>query len=314
MSAPVWLWITLGGVVGGLLMIDVLVVHRTPSVVTLRRATLESAVWIAISLAFGTLVWASLGAAAGGEYYSAYLTEKALSVDNVFVWAVILAHFRVPREFQHRVLFWGVMVALVLRFGFISLGVTLLGRLEWLFYVFGAVLLVTAWRLVSSSETDVDPDAGRMLRLARRVVPSVPEFNGQHFLVRHEGRLVATTLFFVLVAIETTDLVFAVDSLPAVLALTQDRFVALSSNAFAVLGLRALYFMFADLHDRFRYLEPGLAIILAFVGLKMILEAGIGSLTLHISTPISLGVIVVVLGGAITASMSEARSTAAPSR
>lgn len=314
MLAPAWLWITLGGVVGGLLVIDVLVVHRVPSVVSLRRATLESATWIAISLAFGTLLWATLGGAAGGEYYSAYLTEKALSVDNVFVWTVILGHFKVPREFQHRVLFWGVMVALVLRFCFISLGVTLLGRLDWLFYVFGAVLLITAWRLVASDDTDLDPDAGRMLRLVRTVVPSIPEFDGQHFFVRRQGQVVATTLFFVLIAIETTDLVFAVDSLPAVLALTQDRFVALSSNAFAVLGLRALYFIFADLQGRFRYLEPGLAIILAFVGAKMIFEAGIGSWSLHISTPISFGVIVVVLGGAISASVLATRSTAAPSR
>jgi tellurite resistance protein TerC len=289
-DVPIWIWFAFLALISVLLIVDLLLVHRTPHAPTTKEAAIESAVWISIGVAFTGAIFAWHGGQAAGEYISGYLIEKSLSVDNVFVWALIMSYFAVPREFQFRVLFWGVFGALVLRFIFIFAGVALLEQFEWLLFVFGAFLLFTAFRLLRQGEEEVHPEQNPVLRLVRRVIPSTTEYNGQHLFVRHGRKLLATPLLAVLIVIETSDVVFAVDSIPAILAVSREQFIVFSSNAFAILGLRALYFLLADLRDRFRYLQQGLAVILAFVGVKMILAEWY-----HIDTFISLGVIALVL-------------------
>ncbi len=246
--------------------------HREPKVIPLKHAAIESAVWIAIGLSFGLLVLAWHGGEAAGEYWSGYLIEQSLSVDNVFVWAVILTYFAVPIEFQFRVLFWGIFGALVLRAGFIFAGVALLDAFSWVLYLFGAFLLYTAVKIARHDEAEVDPTRNIGLRLVQRVVPSTTAYDGQRLFTREGRRRVATPLFAVLVMIETTDVVFAVDSIPAVLAVAREQFIVFSSNAFAILGLRSLYFCLTGMADRFRFLNVGLGVILAYVGVNMLLS------------------------------------------
>lgn len=299
-----WGWAAFLVLIGSLLLVDLLLVHREAHVPTFRRAAVESAVWIALGLSFTAVIWMIGGGPAAGEYVTGYLIEKSLSVDNVFVWAVILTYFKVPRAYQHRVLFWGIFGALFLRAVFIFAGVALLDRLEWLIYVFGAFLVVTALRLVVGPDDDFNPAESRVLRWFRRVVPSTDDYDGHRMFTVRDGVRLATPLFFVLVVVETTDVIFAVDSIPAILAVARDQFIVFTSNAFAILGLRALYFLLADLHGRFRYLEEGLAVILTFVGVKMILAAGIPGTDLewHPPTWLSLAVIAVILAVAVTVS------------
>ena len=289
-DVPIWIWFAFLALISVLLIVDLLLVHRTPHAPTTKEAAIESAVWISIGVAFTGAIFAWHGGQAAGEYISGYLIEKSLSVDNVFVWALIMSYFAVPREFQFRVLFWGVFGALVLRFVFIFAGVALLEQFEWLLFVFGAFLLVTAFRLLRQGEEEVHPEQNPVLRLVRRVIPSTTEYNGQHLFVRHGRKLLATPLLAVLIVVESSDVVFAIDSIPAILAVSREQFIVFSSNAFAILGLRALYFLLADLRDRFRYLQEGLAVILAFVGIKMIITEWY-----HIDTFVSLGVIALVL-------------------
>jgi tellurite resistance protein TerC len=293
-----WVWGVFLAVVVTLLVADLLLVHKTAHVITSREAAIESAVWISIGVAFTLVVWKAWGGQAAGEYISGYLIEKSLSVDNVFVWAIILSYFAVPREFQFRVLFWGVFGALVLRFVFIFAGVGLLNRFEWMLFVFGGFLIFTALRLLRHQEEEIHPEHNPVLKAVRRVVPSTSEYDDQRMFTRIDGRKLATPLFAVLVVIETSDVIFAVDSIPAILAVSRHTFIVFSSNAFAILGLRALYFLLADLRDKFDYLQPGLAVILAFVGTKMIVAEWY-----HIPTFLSLGVIALVLTVAIVASI-----------
>ena len=293
-----WQWAALGALVAGLLLVDLLLIHREAHEVTFREAAIESAVWIAIGLSFGLVVLWWHGGQAAGEYYSGYLIELSLSVDNVFVWAVILAFFLVPKAYQFRVLFWGVFGAIVLRAIFIFAGVALIESFTWILYVFGAFLIYTAWKIAFHDETHVDPDRNIALRLVRRVVPSTTEYDGQKLFTIENAKRVATPLFAVLIMIETTDVVFAVDSIPAILAVSRNQFIVLSSNAFAILGLRSLYFCLAGMADRFRYLNIGLGVILAFVGVKMLLTD-----LYHIPTPVALGVIILTLAVAVLASL-----------
>lgn len=288
----------MGITVAVLLAVDILVIHREAHEVGARRAGIESAIWIAIGITFGVIVLVGYGGAAAGEWFSGYLIELSLSVDNVFVWALIFAFFTVPRAFQHRVLFWGVFGAVVLRGLFIFAGVELINRFEWVLFVFGGFLLFTALRLVRQREAQIDPSTNPFLKLVRRIVPSTDEYNGQHLFTHEGGRRLATPLFAVLVLVETTDVLFAVDSVPAVLAVSREQFIVLTSNAFAILGLRALYFLLADMHTRFQYLQQGLAFILAFVGVKMI-----ASHWVHLATWISLLVIALVLSVSVFASL-----------
>jgi tellurite resistance protein TerC len=250
-------------------------------------------------------VIASFGSTAGGEWFSGYLIEYSLSIDNVFVWALILAYFKVPAQYQRRVLFWGVFGALVLRAAFIFAGLALITRFEWMLFIFGAFLLYTAAKLLFSQDDAVDPSQSRFLKVVHRFVPTTPELHGHKMFVRINGKRFATPLFAVLLLVEGTDVLFAVDSVPAVLAVSKEQFIVFTSNAFAIMGLRSLYFMLADMRARFSYLQQGLAIILAFVGVKMII-----SRWYHIATPVSLLVIVLVLVVSVSFSLQRTRGLA----
>ena len=293
-DVPAWAWVALLGAIALLLVFDLLVVHRDAHVIHVREALRASIVWITIGVAFALVVWAAFGGSAAGEYVSGYLIEKSLSVDNVFVWAIILTYFRIPAQFQHRVLFWGIFGALALRAVFIFAGVALIEKFDWVLYVFGAFLVYTAVKLVLEGEEEMDPSSTRLMRFINKVVPSTPDYDGQRLFTRVDGRRLATPLFSVLILIELTDVLFAVDSVPAVLAVSREQFIVFSSNAFAIMGLRALYFLLADAHARFAYLKEGLAIILAFVGVKMLITKWY-----HIPTWLSLVVIAIVLVVAI---------------
>jgi tellurite resistance protein TerC len=306
-DVPLWVWIALLAAITLMLVVDLMLVHRTPHEISIKEAAIESAVWISIGLAFtGVMFWWQ-GGQASGEYLAGYLIEKSLSVDNVFVWAVIFSYFAVPRKYQFRVLFWGIFGALVLRGIFIYAGVRLLEAFDWVIYVFGAFLLITAWRIYRHAGTEVHPEDNPILKLVQRVIPSTPELDGQKLFTRKYGRLLATPLFAVLILVETTDVVFAVDSIPAILAVSHEEFIVFSSNAFAILGLRALYFLLAGMQGRFRYLNAGLGVILAFVGVKMLLTE-----VYHMPTWLSLTVIAVVLTVTIWASLRADNREAEP--
>lgn len=294
LSVPGWAWVTLVAFICALLAFDILVVHRKAHDVHIREAAIESAVWISLGLAFTGVVALAFGGSAAGEYVSGYLIEKSLSIDNVFVWALILSYFKIPTKYQHRVLFWGIFGALALRAVFIFAGVALIEKFDWILYVFGAFLVFTAVKLVVEDDEEIDPASGRFFALVNRTVPSTTEFDGQKLFTRVNGRRLATPLFAVLILIELTDVLFAVDSVPAVLAVSREQFIVFSSNAFAILGLRALYFLLADAHTRFAYLKEGLAIILAFVGVKMLIVRWY-----HVPTAVSLLFIAIVLVAAV---------------
>jgi tellurite resistance protein TerC len=283
----VWLAVV-GGIVIALLT-DLFVFHRDPHEVTMCEAAVSSGVWIAIGVAFGVGVWLVGGSEPGGEWFAGYLIEKALAVDNIFVFAVILGAFAIPPARQHRLLFFGVLGALVLRGAFIAVGASLLDAFSWVMYLFGAFLVLTGVRLARGSEHQIDPTRNPVLRLLR-------------------GPFRLTAFGAALVAIETTDVVFALDSIPAVFAVTDDPFIVFTSNAFAMLGLRALYFLLADAVQRFRYLGKGLAAVLVFVGVKMLLVE-----VVHVPIAVSLVAIVAILATAVTASL-RAAPVATPSR
>ena len=287
-----------------LLLIDILVLHRTPKVPTVRRAALETMSWLLIGASFGVIVVATWGGAAGGEWFSGYLIEYSLSIDNVFVWAIILSLFKVPMAYQHRVLFWGVFGALVLRAAFLFAGIALVNRFDITLVIFGAFLLYTAVKLVIEDEDEANNLAdNRFMRLVNRLIPSTDQFDGQKLFTRIDGRRLATPLFGVLILVDLVDLLFAVDSVPAVLAVSGEQFIVFTSNAFAIMGLRSLYFLLADMRARFSYLQEGLAIILAFVGVKMILTFFL----VHIETWISLLVIALVLLASVGFSLRKTR-------
>jgi len=301
-DVPLWVWGALVAALAAMLIADLLLVHRSAHVITFKEAAIESAIWISIGLAFTIVILVWQGGTAGGEYLAGYLIEKSLSVDNVFVWAVIFSYFGVPREYQFRVLFWGIFGALVLRAIFIFAGVALIEQFDWILYIFGAFLIVTAVRIARHKEAEVHPESNPILKLVRRVVPSTSEYDGQKLFTRANGRRLATPLFAVLILVETTDVVFAVDSIPAILAVSREEFIVFSSNAFAILGLRALYFLLAGMAGKFRYLNVGLGVILAFVGTKMLIVEWY-----HFPTWASLLIITVVLTVAIWASLRADR-------
>ncbi len=301
-DVPAWAWLALVSVIVVLLLLDLLLVHRTPHVISFKEAAIESAVWVALGLGFIVVMLVWQGGPAAGEYFAGYLIEKSLSVDNVFVWAVIFSYFAVPPQYQFRVLFWGVFGALVLRAIFIFAGVALLEAFDWILYVFGAFLLFTAVKIARHSGSEVHPERNPVLKLVRRVVPTSNHYDGQKLFTRDGGRRVATPLFTVLVLVEATDVVFAVDSVPAILAVSREPFIVFASNAFAILGLRALYFLLAGMAGKFRYLNIGLGVILGFVGLKMILVE-----VIHLPVWLSLLVISTILATSIWASLRADR-------
>jgi tellurite resistance protein TerC len=295
-GTPGWAWAAASGVILGLLALD-LAANRGQQ--ALRRAVLVSAGWVAAAVAFGAILIAWRGGGAGQEYFTAYLVEKALSIDNIFVFALLFEAFAVPAAYQHRVLFAGIAGALALRAGFIAAGATLLEHLAWAGYLFGALLIAAAVRMARGGPT---AGAGHRLvaRALRTVMPVSDGYDGARFLTRIDGKLAATPLLAVLVVIETTDVIFAADSIPAALGVTTDMFLVFTSNAFAVLGLRALYFVLAGALREFGYLRQGLTVMLAFIGLKMLL-AGV----VHIPATLSLGVIILIITTAVLLSVAQ---------
>jgi tellurite resistance protein TerC len=305
-TVDLWIWGAFVAFVLAMLALDLLVFQREAHAVSVREALAWSLVWIGLGLGFGLIIWAWQGGDAAGEYYAGYLIEKSLSVDNVFVFALLFSYFAVPAEYQHRVLFWGVLGALVLRAAFIAGGAALLDAFHWMIFVFGALLVVTGIRMATHRLEEVRPDRNPVLRLLRRLVPMTDGYRGPRFVVREEGRRWITPLLAVLVVVETTDVVFAIDSIPAIFAITTDTFLVFTSNAFAILGLRALYFLLAGAMTTFAYLKLGLSVILVFVGLKMGLSEWV-----HVPIGMSLGVIAGVLTVAIVASLVRQRRGAA---
>jgi tellurite resistance protein TerC len=295
-------WIIFIVLVGGLLALDLLVFHRHARAVSMREAAAWVTVWVILGLGFGAFIFATRGPTTGAEYLAGYLIEYSLSMDNVFVFAVLFGYFAVPPAYQHRLLFWGVLGAIVFRAIFIVGGTVLLDSFHVVIYFFGALLLYTAWRMVKAGTGHVDPANNPVLRLVRRVIPVTESYEGQSFFVRRNGKLWATPLFAALVVIESSDIMFAIDSVPAILAITTDPFIVFTSNAFAIMGLRSLYFLLAGLIDRFEYLKYGLAALLAFAGLKMLTSD-----IFHLDVWLSLGIIVGILGISILVSLLATR-------
>lgn len=301
-TGTLWLWIGFNALIIGLLVLDLGVFHRKARSVSIKEAIIWSIVWIGLALLFNASIYILSGPEPAVQFLTGYLVEKSLSVDNIFIFVLIFTAFKVPAIYQHRVLFWGVIGALLMRFVLILLGATLLEDFHWIFYLFGAFLLFTGIRLVAQKEKKIRPEKHPVVRLAQRFLPVTDGYEGDHFFARRAGRLMVTQLFLVLAVVETTDLIFALDSIPAIFAITPDPFIVYTSNAFAILGLRSLYFVFSGAIEKFHYLKVALAVILAYVGIKMLLAD-----VLHPPAWFSLLVIALVLSTALLASFVRAR-------
>jgi tellurite resistance protein TerC len=297
-----WMWFGFLAFVLAMLALDLGVFHREARKVSLKEAAAWSAVWVACALAFNALLWQGFGAQKGMEFLAGYLIEKALSVDNIFVFMLIFSTFSVPEEYQHRVLFWGILGALVMRAVFVGLGAALLAQFHWILYLFGAFLLVTGAKMLLHRDAAFDPRSNPVFRFFSTWIPTVETPSGPAFTVVRQGKRYATPLLLVLVAVELTDVVFAVDSVPAIFAVTADPFIVFTSNIFAILGLRSLYFLLAGVVGQFHFLKVGLSLVLVFVGLKML------AVDLY-KVPVawSLGVIALLVGGSIVASLAWPR-------
>jgi len=288
------LWTVFNVFIVAMLVLDLAIFHKEDQEESIKKALLWTGVWIALALLFGVGIYYYMGSQTALDYYTGYLIEKSLSVDNIFVFLLVFSYFKVPPKFQHKVLFWGIFGALVMRFAFIFTGVALLERFHWIIYIFGGFLVFTGIKLALEKDKEVHPERNPVLKLVRRIFPTTKSYYGSRFFIRRMGKLIATPLFIVLIVIETTDLVFALDSIPAILAITRDEFIVYSSNAFAILGLRALYFAVSGIMQLFHYLHYGLALILVFVGVKMLIAD-----FYHIPTPYAL----VFIGGTLTVSV-----------
>jgi tellurite resistance protein TerC len=270
-SERLFLWIAFNIFVLGMLALDLGVFHRSAHTVSMKEASIWSAVWIALAMIFNLGIFFGWGQEKALEFLTGYVIEKSLSVDNLFVFLMIFQYFNTPREYQHRVLFWGILGALILRAIFIATGAALLSNFHWMIYVFGAFLVVTGIKMYLQGDEKIDPEKNPVVKLFERCVPISKAYEDQKFFVRRDGKTYATLLMLVLIVVETTDVIFAVDSIPAIFAITEDPFIVYTSNVFAILGLRALYFMLAGVMEMFRYLKVGLSIVLCFVGAKMML-------------------------------------------
>ncbi len=298
MDATLLLWTAFNVFVIGMLALDLGVFHRQSKEISIRSALIWTAVWITLAMAFNLFVYLYFGKPEAIEFFTGYVIEKSLSVDNIFVIIMIFSYFQVPSAYQHKVLFWGILGALVMRVIFIFAGIELIQRFHWLIYLFGGFLAFTGIRMLFGSESKLEPDKNPVVRLVRRLFPVTSDFHSDQFFVRLNGMWWATPLFVVVVLIETTDLIFAVDSIPAILAVTDDPFIVYTSNVFAILGLRSLYFALSGIEKYFHYLKYGLAAILIFVGVKM----GISDFY-KISIEVSLIVIIGLLAIAVLASI-----------
>ncbi len=294
-AMPLWAWAAFFTFITAMLALDLGVFQKESHVVSMKEALGWCIVWVLLALGFGALLWQWRGPEPAQQFLAGYLIELCLSVDNVFVFILVFAYFKVEPRYQHRVLFWGIIGAVLMRAVFIIVGVSVIARFHWILYIFGAFLVYTGVKMaLPSKDAEVDPEHNFAVKLFRKFYPVAPHNEHGHFFTIHQGRRMATPLFIVLIVIETTDLVFALDSLPAVLAITKDSFVALTSNIFAILGLRSLYFALSGIMGLFRYLKIGLALILVFIGVKMLIEHWV-----NITTGVSLAVI----GGVLTTSI-----------
>jgi tellurite resistance protein TerC len=291
-------WAVFFALIAGMLALDLGVFHRRERAISLAEALFWSVFWTIVGLLFNLWIYWKFGTKTGVEFLTAYVIERSLSFDNIFVFVVIFNYFAVPPRFQHRVLFWGILGALISRGVFIALGTALLSRFQWLIYIFGAFLVYTGFKILRGEETEVHPEQNPIVRLFQSRVPLTSRYHGKRFFTRDEGRWMATPLMLVLVVVEATDVLFAVDSIPAVFGITLDRFIVFTSNIFAILGLRALYFLLAGLMHKFRYLGFGLGLVLMFVGAKMLIHH-----YFEIPTGISLGVVLGILALAIGVSL-----------
>ncbi|MGZ5553939.1 MAG: TerC family protein [Chthoniobacterales bacterium] len=299
---PLWFWIAFHVGVFVVLAIDLVGFNRKAHVIGIKEASIWSGVWIALSLLFNLLVWHIRGADDAIDFFTGYVIEYSLSVDNIFVFVLIFTYFQVRRKYQHRVLVWGIIGALIMRGCMIWLGVSLVERFHWVLYLFGAFLLITGIRMFTSHGEEIDLESNFVLRICRRWMRVTPEYHAQHFIAKQNGAWMLTPLALVLIVIDIMDLIFAVDSIPAVFAITQDEFIIYTSNVCAILGLRSLYFVLAHVIDRFIYLKTGLAIVLTFVGTKMIARH-----LIQIPTWASLTIIVSVLVATVVLSMRATR-------
>jgi tellurite resistance protein TerC len=300
----IWFWLGFVGFVLAMLSLDLGVFHRTPHEVRPKEAAIWTGVWVALAMLFAAGLFAIYGHRVGLTFLTGYVIEESLSVDNIFVIVLIFDYFRVPRICQHRVLFYGILGALVMRGLFIGLGAVLIARFHWILYIFGAMLVITGVRMAFRGDEEFNGEENAVVRVVRRFMPISQDYQGKHFFTMEAGQRVATPLLLVLVLVEFTDLIFAIDSIPAIFGVTQDPFIVFTSNIFAILGLRSLYFLLAAVVDRFYLLKYGLALILTFVGVKML-----GEHFFEIEIVLSLAIILGILAAAIVASMIWPRRT-----
>lgn len=303
MPESIWLWVGFNLFVLAMLALDLGVFHRKSHVVSLKESIGWTIVWVVLALGFNAAVWHFSGSHKALEFFTGYLIEKSLSVDNVFVFALLFSYFSVPAQYQHKVLFWGILGALIMRAVMIALGAALITKFSWVIYIFGGFLILTGIKMIVKREEEIHPERNPVVRLFRRMMPVTDDYRGDRFFVRERGMRYATPLFVVLLLVEFTDLIFAVDSIPAIFAVTTDPFIVYTSNVFAILGLRSLYFALAGVMGKFHYLKIGLGLVLAFVGVKMMLAHTVWK----IDTLLSLVVVVLILTTSIVISILRPR-------
>jgi tellurite resistance protein TerC len=310
MTESTWLWIGFNLFVLAMLALDLGVFHRKAHAVSLKESLSWTIVWITLAMLFNAGVWHYAGFNKALEFFTGYLIEKSLSVDNVFVFALLFSYFSVPLKYQHKVLFWGVIGALIMRAIMIAAGAVLITRFAWIIYIFGAFLILTGIRMVFKREEEIHPERNPAVLFFKKMVPVTSDYRGQKFFVVENGVRMATPLFVVLLLVEISDVIFAVDSIPAIFAVTTDTFIVFTSNVFAILGLRSLYFALAGVMDKFHYLKIGLGVVLTFVGIKMILA----HTAWKIDTIVSLCVIVLILASAVALSLLRPKKLEIPNR
>jgi tellurite resistance protein TerC len=308
MTDTLWLWVGFNVFVLAMLALDLGVFHRKAHVVSLKESLTWTFVWVGLALVFNAGVWHYYGSQKAIEFFTGYLIEKSLSVDNVFVFALLFSYFAVPSQYQHKVLFWGILGALVMRAIMIALGAALITKFSWIIYVFGGFLILTGIKMIVKREEEIHPERNPVVVWFKKLMPVTADYRGDKFFVRENGIRMATPLFVVLLLVEISDLIFAVDSIPAIFAVTKDPFIVYTSNVFAILGLRSLYFALAGVMDKFHYLKIGLGVVLSFVGVKMILA----HTAWKIDTLVSLGVIVVILTTSVVWSLVKPKKVVAP--
>lgn len=308
MTDQTWLWIGFNVFVLAMLALDLGVFHRKAHVVTFKESMAWTVAWVGLALVFNLGLWHFAGSQKALEFFTGYVIEKSLSVDNVFVFALLFSYFAVPPLYQHKVLFWGILGALVMRAIMIVLGAALITKFAWIIYIFGGFLILTGIKMIVKREEEIHPERNPVVRWFKKLMPVTPDYRGDKFFVRENGIRMATPLFVVLLLVEFSDLIFAVDSIPAIFAVTTDPFIVYTSNVFAILGLRSLYFALAGVMDKFHYLKIGLGVVLTFVGVKMLLAHS----TWKLDTLVSLGVIVLILAVSIVMSLLRPKKVAIP--